>query len=61
MWTRLSKPVRTGRPTPEQYAKLEAATQLQLLDSPRWVVPQGGRIDAAFVLPRQGVSLIRLT
>ena len=38
-----------------------AAAQLQLLDSPRWIVPEGGRIDATFVLPRQGISPIRLT
>ena len=28
-------------PTAEQYAKLEAAGQLELLESPRWIVPQG--------------------
>ena len=48
-------------PTPEQYARLESAGQLQLLESPRWVVSQGGRIEVTFVLPRQGLSLIRLT
>lgn len=58
VWKAMGSP---QNPTPEQYAKLEAAAQLQLLDSPRWIVPQGGRIDAPFVLPRQGVSLIRLT
>jgi xylan 1,4-beta-xylosidase len=48
-------------PKPEQYAKLEAGGQLQLLESPRWIVSQGGCIDVTFVLPRQGVSLIRVT
>jgi xylan 1,4-beta-xylosidase len=42
-------------PTAEQYAKLEAAWQLQLLESPRWIISQGGRNDVIFVLPRQGV------
>jgi xylan 1,4-beta-xylosidase len=58
VWKAMGSP---QNPSPEQYAKLEAAAQLQLLDSPRWVVPQGGRINVTFVLPRQGVSLIRLT
>jgi xylan 1,4-beta-xylosidase len=58
VWKQMGSP---QNPTAEQYAKLEAAGQLQLLDSPQWIVPQGGRIDVTFVLPRQGVSLIRLT
>jgi xylan 1,4-beta-xylosidase len=57
-WKQMGSP---QNPTPEQYARLEAAGQLQLLESPRWVASQAGRIDVTFVLPRQGVSLIRLT
>jgi xylan 1,4-beta-xylosidase len=58
VWKQMGSP---QSPTPEQYAKLEAAGQLQLLESPRWIVSPGGRMDVTFVLPRQGVSLIRLT
>jgi xylan 1,4-beta-xylosidase len=58
VWKQMGSP---QNPTPEQYAKLEAAGQLQLLESPRWIVSRGGRIDVTFVLPRQGVSLIRIT
>ena len=46
-------------PTPEQYAELERAGQLQLLDSPRWITSEGGRIHLEFSLPRHGVSLLR--
>jgi xylan 1,4-beta-xylosidase len=48
-------------PTPEQYAALEAAGQLQLLSSPRYIDP--GQKDAKldFTLPRQGVSLVQLS
>lgn len=45
-------------PTPEQSAKIEAGGH-RLLESPRWVASQGGRIDVTFMLPRQGVSLVR--
>jgi xylan 1,4-beta-xylosidase len=57
VWKQLGSP---QNPTPEQYAKLQAAGQLQLLESPRWVASQGGRIEVTFVLPRQGVSLMRI-
>jgi xylan 1,4-beta-xylosidase len=46
-------------PTAEQYAELERAGQLQLLESPRWVMAEGGRIHLEFSLPRHGVSLLR--
>jgi xylan 1,4-beta-xylosidase len=49
------------QPSPEQYAHLEAAGQLQLLGSPEWRQPQDGKIALDFMLPRHGVSLIRLT
>ena len=58
VWKQMGSP---QNPTAEQYARLEAAGQLQLLESPRWITSQGGRMDVTFVLPRQGVSLIRLT
>ena len=48
-------------PTPEQYSQLEQAGQLQLLNSPEWVNRANGRVTLRFSLPRQGVSLLRLT
>lgn len=48
-------------PTKEQYAALEAAGQLQLLESPEWInVPKTG-IVLHFQLPRQAVSLVKLS
>jgi xylan 1,4-beta-xylosidase len=49
------------KPTPEQYAKLEAAGQLQLLRSPEWTTVKDGRIEMAFGLPRHGVSLVKVS
>jgi len=34
---------------------------LELMDSPRWVTPEGGTIRLEFFLPRHGVSLVRIT
>jgi xylan 1,4-beta-xylosidase len=49
------------QPTPEQYARLEAAGQLQLLGSPEWRRPEDGKLALEFTLPCHGVSFIRLT
>jgi xylan 1,4-beta-xylosidase len=57
-WKRLGSP---AQPTAEQYAQLEQAGQLHLLDSPRWITAQGGAAQVAFSLPRHGVSLVRVT
>ena len=57
-WKKLGSP---QQPTPAQYAQLEAAGQLHLLDSPRWDAAQSGRLHLAFPLPLHGVSLVRLT
>jgi xylan 1,4-beta-xylosidase len=58
VWKQIGSP---QQPSPEQYARLEAAGQLQLLGSPEWRQPQDGRLALDFMLPRHGVSLIRLT
>jgi xylan 1,4-beta-xylosidase len=58
VWKKMGSP---QQPTPEQYAVLEAAGQLQLLESPRWVSAEAGRLRVPFTLPLHGVSLIRLT
>jgi xylan 1,4-beta-xylosidase len=46
-------------PTPEQYAKLKSAGQLELLESPRWI--SGDKVNLPFDLPRQAVSLVELS
>jgi xylan 1,4-beta-xylosidase len=57
-WSRMGSP---QSPAPAQLAKLTADAQLQAAQAPRWVSPQKGRLDLEFVLPRHGVSLIRLS
>jgi xylan 1,4-beta-xylosidase len=47
-------------PTPEQYARLKAAGQLQLLTSPDWVEVVGGSVQLRVDLPRQATSLLHL-
>jgi len=56
-WNQMHSP---QSPSPQQYEKLEAAGQLQLLDSPAWIPIESGSAHLAFVLPRQAVSLVRL-
>jgi xylan 1,4-beta-xylosidase len=57
-WKAMGSP---QHPTPEQYATLESAGQLQLANSPRWVDVRGGITKLEFSLPRQGVSLMELS
>ncbi len=57
-WKAMGSP---QQPTPEQYAALEAAGQLELLTSPQYVTPKQGALDLHFALPRQGVSLVQVT
>lgn len=57
-WKKLGSP---QRPTPEQYQQLERSGQLQLLRSPEWLHVANGRATLKLSLPRQGVSLLRLT
>jgi xylan 1,4-beta-xylosidase len=49
------------QPEATQYAALESAGQLQMLDSPRWITSSNGAVRLAFDLPLHGVSLIRVT
>jgi len=56
-WKQLKSP---QNPTAEEFAQLEAAGQLALVESPRWVPNRGAEVPIAFSLPRQGVSLIEL-
>jgi len=48
-------------PSPEQYRLLEAAGQLELLTSPKWLKTENGQAVVEMKLPRQGVSLLRLS
>jgi xylan 1,4-beta-xylosidase len=48
-------------PTDVQYARLRAAGQLQLLDSPIWIRVQNGSTHLKFELPRQALSLVRIS
>jgi len=48
-------------PSPQQYAALEKVGQLQELGPARQVSVKNGNVAVSFMLPRQGVSLIKLT
>ena len=57
VWKRLGSP---QSPTPAQFAEIEAAGQLQLLDSPHYVDVKGGTVAVPVSLPREGISLLVL-
>jgi xylan 1,4-beta-xylosidase len=57
-WKKMGTP---QSPTPEQYAELERAGRLQTMAAPYRVSIVNGRVNIALDLPRQGVSLVRLT
>jgi xylan 1,4-beta-xylosidase len=54
-WKRMGSP---AQPSAEQYTQLEAAGQLQSVESPRWANVVDGRLRLNFDLPLHGVSLI---
>jgi xylan 1,4-beta-xylosidase len=49
------------QPSEAQYRQLQDAGQLQQLNSPSWVPVQQGSVRLQFSLPRQGLSLLRIT
>ncbi len=57
VWKKMGSPQNL---TPEQYAQLKAAGQLELLDSPQWLDVIDGKVTLATELPRQAISLMRL-
>lgn len=57
-WEQMGSPQNV---TDEQYKQLEQAGQLQLLNSPGWINTTNEETVIHFSLPRQGVSLLRLT
>ena len=58
VWKGMGSP---QHPTTEQYAQLKAAGQLELLTSPEWVDVDHGQVKLTTELPRESVSLFRLT
>jgi xylan 1,4-beta-xylosidase len=58
VWQRMGSP---QNPTPEQYAQLIKAGQLQMLSSPEWKSTEGGKLQTSFTLPRQGISLVQMS
>jgi xylan 1,4-beta-xylosidase len=57
-WKRMGSP---QPPTRDQYRQLERAGQLQALEPSRRVKVEDGRVRLSFTLPRQAVSLVRMT
>jgi xylan 1,4-beta-xylosidase len=57
-WKEMGSP---QAPSESAYKRLESAGQLQLLNSPAWVEMQQGKVQLHFTLPRQGLSLVRLS
>lgn len=58
VWQKMGSP---QQPTPAQYAELERAGKLQSIGPDATVTPADGRIVVKLTLPRQGVSLVKLT
>ena len=57
-WKKMGAP---EAPTPAEYEQLETAGQLQLLTSPAWLRFEKGSALVQFTLPRQALSLLRIT
>jgi len=57
-WKKMGSP---QPPTPAQYAELERASRLQTMGAPSRVTVADGQMVVTLSLPRQGVSLVRLT
>jgi xylan 1,4-beta-xylosidase len=57
LWRKMGAP---QRPSPEQYAALEAAGMLEQLDSPRWLETPNGEARLDFALPPESVSLVEI-
>ncbi|MBD8489761.1 beta-xylosidase [Echinicola sp. CAU 1574] len=58
LWKAMGSP---QSPSAEQIHQLENAGQLDLLTSPQWIYAKEGSFQLDMALPRQGVSLIKLT
>ena len=58
VWVAMGSP---QSPTPDQYAQLQAAGQLQTLTSPTWLDVTSGTVTITTTLPREATSLLHLT
>jgi xylan 1,4-beta-xylosidase len=58
VWKAMGSP---QEPSAEQYARLKAAGQLELLSSPQWLDVKDGKVRIDTKLPREATSLLRLT
>jgi xylan 1,4-beta-xylosidase len=57
-WKEMDSP---QHPTSRQYAELEKAGQLELLEAPEWMDSKNGEVVIQMELPRQGVSLLKFS
>ena len=57
VWQQMGSP---QHPDERQYARLQAAGQLQLLSSPSWLDVTNGTVEIAADMPRESISLLRL-
>jgi xylan 1,4-beta-xylosidase len=57
-WKQLGSP---QTPDARQYRQLEAAGKLQLAEQPRKLSAKDGKLQSAFTMPAQSVSLVELT
>ena len=57
-WQAMGSP---QNPSAAQYERLKTAGQLQLRESPRWVVVEGNAVEVMFTQATQGLSLLDLT
>jgi len=57
-WKAMGSP---QQPTTEQYAQLQSIAGLQLLTSPAWVDIVDGKLNLQTELPRQSISLVKIT
>ncbi len=57
VWKAMGSP---QSPTPEQYARLKSAGQLELLNSPIWLDVHASKVTIETALPRQAISLLHL-
>ena len=57
-WKAMGSP---QQPTEEQYAQLQGAAGLQMLEAPTWADVTDGCVSLATEMPRQSISLLRLS
>jgi xylan 1,4-beta-xylosidase len=57
-WKEMGSP---QSPSEADYKRLESAGQMQLLNSPAWIDTKQGSVELKFMLPRQGLSLVRIS